>query len=273
MSLLSINRLTLYLSSCGVAGLARSRLGLGGIKGSACVAHERLSADSAALDLSALQEVLRQLGRGAVEIILSSHFVRYQIFPWQASLESLDEELGFARFAFTQTYGSAAKNWRVTLSDEAPEVTRVAAALDNELLDQLAGAVKAMGSTLVAVRPSLMPLVNFGLPAMDDKSPNWFLAHEDGVLTMAMLDQGAWRWVRTRRVGEDWFEQWHDIIADESILSCQPLDAARVHVFAPEISQAGESRVGNVVMSVLALPEGPSSAGVNDARLVFARIA
>ena len=63
--------------------------------------------------LRVMRQLLRQAGsvKANAEIIISNHFVRYQLVKAQADLGSLEEEQGFVRFSFTEVYGSEAARW------------------------------------------------------------------------------------------------------------------------------------------------------------------
>ena len=60
--------------------------------------------------VEALREALAHpnVGSGAATVVLSNHFVRYLLLPWNADLVSGQEELAFAGARFQQVFGEAA---------------------------------------------------------------------------------------------------------------------------------------------------------------------
>jgi hypothetical protein len=269
---LSINRTTIFLSPTGAFSLVRPRFGRGQLK--AAFQHDSASVPPGASgpDFAALQAAVAATG-GAVEIVLSNHFVRYQLFPWQDGLQNLQEELGFARFAFTQTYGSAVDHWHIALSDEAPGLPRIAAAIDTALLERLRDEVGKAGGELVSVSTSLVSAVDYWRSSFDSHQPTWFLAYESGLLTLLLRDRNGWRWVRSRRVAEDGLDGWRQIIADETLMLGEELAGGRVLLFAPGCKLPAGPAQGGLVLVPLELGEMLARLALKDNRYAFAWVA
>ena len=272
MSLLSINRTTIFLAPTGAFSLVRPRFGAGRVKASCQQDSAAAPGSLTGPDFATLQAVLAEAG-GAVEIVLSNHFVRYQLFPWQDGLQNLREELGFARFAFTQTYGSAVDQWHIALSDEAPGQPRIAAAIDAALLEKLGEEVKKAGGELVSVSTSLVSAVDYWRSSFDSHQPTWFLSYESGLLTLLLRDRKGWRWVRSRRVAEDGLAGWREIIADETLMLGEELAGGRVLLFAPGCKLPAGPAQGGLVLVPLELGEMLAGLALKDNRYAFAWVA
>jgi hypothetical protein len=266
---LSINRTTIFLSPAGAFSLVRPRFG----QGVRLAAHrDRVPSQSASSepDFAGLQALLQAQGGGPVEIVLSNHFVRYQLFPWQENLQNLREELGFARFAFTQTYGNVVEGWTIALSDEAPGQARIAAAIDTALLDRLTTDVKTAGGELVSVATSLVSSLNFWRAEFEARQPAWFMTHDSGLLTLVLRDHRGWRWVRSRRVAEDWLAGWRQIIADETLMLGEELGATRALLFAPGCALPKQQEPGGLALIPLVLDQQMEKSALKDNRYAFA---
>jgi len=168
-----------------------------------------------------------------VRVILSGHFTSLQLLPWRDDLNDRDEELAIARLAFTQTYGEAAGNWQIRLTDAAPGVTRVAAALDADLLatlEQLAGASKAR---ITSIEPYLVAAANEWRGHFNRDFAAWLIVHEEGRLGMAFIDRGNWRWLRSVRVDDHWCESLPDQLDTEAMLAGVDNLPAQALIFSP----------------------------------------
>ncbi len=53
-----------------------------------------------------------------VTVVLSNHFVRYAVVPFDSAVSGAsEEELALARFHFTKIHGERAKGWEVRMSE------------------------------------------------------------------------------------------------------------------------------------------------------------
>jgi len=144
------------------------------------------------------------LGRGrrrssGLEVVISSHFVRYALAPWSEKLVGDAERLAFARLAFRDVYGSLVDQWEICLDDQPAGQPALACAIDRELLAALRGAVTGVGARLEAVTPALADCVNRHRRAL--KAREFCLANvEPGRVTFAFRGRAGWRAVRSRRL-------------------------------------------------------------------------
>jgi hypothetical protein len=129
-------------------------------------------------------------------VILSSHFVRYLLLPWNPGLVTVQEELAFARARFLQAFGEAAQAWVLKLSPGRPGVPGIACALDRPLLEAVTALIAGSPLRLRSVQPSLMAVCNerSKLPAGDA----WIAIAESGRLLLGALRAGEWVSMRSR---------------------------------------------------------------------------
>ena len=232
MSLLSPDSLNVFFAPDGV--LAVSRRGWRGQ-----IAEKRVYPAAAGggehAATAALAAALREFGCSRVRLVLSNHFVQYQLLPWRDDVADDEEAAALVRLAFHETFGAAADGWDIRLSDEPPGQARVAAAVPRELLSSLEAAAAAAKARLVAVQPYLTAGFNAWRQHFGHGRSAWLVLHEEGRLSFALLEQGRWRWVRNVRAGADWRDQLPDLVESESLLAGVEALPAEVLVFAPGV--------------------------------------
>jgi hypothetical protein len=164
---------------------------------------------------SALSRVLREMPHRRMRAVLSSHLAQYRLLPWRDDLLDADEELAFARNQFANGYGDSTVELAVTLSKERPGRARIAAAVLTAILDAVRQAADDAGAVLVGLQPALTAVAH---SVRHDIGPrDWLVVHEDGKLTLAMIDEGQWRWVRGLRTDADWPSKLAALLAAESL--------------------------------------------------------
>ena len=172
-----------------------------------------------------------------VRVTLSSHFVQYLLMPWREDLNDREEELAIARLAFAETYGEAAADWQVRLSDEAPGIPRVAAAVATDLLSALEKAATDNKVKLLAIQPYLSAAANYWNACFKRDQSSWLVVHEEGRLSVALADRGRWRWIRSLRVGADWAASLLELLDNELLLAGIELPPAQALIFAPAMPE------------------------------------
>jgi hypothetical protein len=155
-----------------------------------------------------------------VSVILSNHFVHYAVLPWSKALESAEDWRALARHRFAAAHGPAAADWELRLSHGAPRGARVACAVSAELLAALAEAVAAAGARLAAVQPHLMAAFNRVRRRLGASC--WLAVEEPGRLVLALISDGEWRAIRSRRVEGDWRAQESELLEREAALLALP---------------------------------------------------
>jgi hypothetical protein len=162
--------------------------------------------------VEALPAVLESAGPCRATVILSNQFVRYAVLPANPALSREDEWLAYAQHRLQAIHGNAIEGWDLRVCETAPRGARVAAAVDRALLDALDAAVTGAGGTLESVQPYLMSAFNRARPAGD----GWLVIEEAGRLTLGLIQDGAWRSIRARRVDGPWRHELAGILEQES---------------------------------------------------------
>ena len=171
------------------------------------VARERRSARHGAREETAAR---------SVQVVVSDHFVRYALVPWNESLVADAERLAFARLALSEIYGSMAEGWAVTLDQQPAGQASFACAIDRELLQALRevgrrhGVAPHSGERRVGESGSIAT-------ALRCASEVFCLASlEPGRLTLAFRNESGWLAVRTRRVNGNPLEALSGVLRQEA---------------------------------------------------------
>ena len=208
----------------------------------ACAARWQAAVD-------ALPSLLAEPGC-SVTVILSSQLVRYAVLPWNAALKSEDEWLAYARHRLQSVHGAAIEDWDFRVCATAPHGPRLVSATDRALLDALEAGVTAAGGTLESVQPYLMAAFNRASPL---PGSFWLVIEEPGRLTLALIRDGSWRSVRSRRVDALWRHELPAILERESAALGleEPCTEVALHAEAiPESGAAGELRLRDLLAAV-----------------------
>jgi predicted secreted protein len=158
-----------------------------------------------------------------LRVILSHHFVRYALLPWNAALRSEEAWRAYAGHRLAAIYGAPAGAWALRVAATAPRGARIACATEQALIDALQAALRARGVRLDSVQPHLMSAYNRERRRLRGAS-RWLVVEEAGRLALALIERGAWRALRSRRVDAQWREALPALLARETALL--GLDAA-----------------------------------------------
>ena len=174
--------------------------------------------------------------RGAsVEVVISSHFVRYVLVPWSENLVRDVDRLAFARLAFREVYGAPVDGWEVCLDDQPAGQPAFASAIDRELLAAIQNAVAHVGASLEAVVPALADCINRHRRAL--KKRDFCLANvEAGRLTFAFRASARWRAVRSRRADGPLPELLPTLLKQEASASGVP-EGGMLYLCAPQVRE------------------------------------
>ena len=168
-----------------------------------------------------------------VGVVLSNHFVQYQLLPWRDDLGDREEERALAQLSFTQTFGEAASRWHVAVSDEAPGMSRISAAVNADLLAALHKYAAGAARRIVSVQPYLTAAINAFADLFGKDRSAWFVLHEEGRLCLALVAGGQWRWIRCVRVAADWEARLPELLDNEALLAGVEASPGQAMVFAP----------------------------------------
>lgn len=191
-----------------------------------------------------------------VAVVLSNHFARYALLPWNATLSTEAEWLALAGHRLASVHGTAAGGWAVRVSRTAPRGPRIACAVDQALLDALNAAMAGSGAALVSVQPYLMAAFNRMRSAIGNATC-WLVVEEPGRLVLALIERGSWRAIRSRRVDDRWRTTLPGILERESaVLGIErPCTQAVVHAHAaPDTDANDRYRMRDLTLTAGAAP-------------------
>lgn len=177
-------------------------------------------------------------GRPEVTVILSNHFVRYALLPWNASLKTDAEWAALARHRLEAVHGPAAGSWALRICETAPRGARIASTADTALLDALEARLAECRADLVSVQPYLMAVFNRVRAEIGNESC-WLVIAESGRLTLALIERGSWRALRSRRIGDGWQAGLPDLLERESAVLALERPCLQAVVHTPEAFDAG----------------------------------
>lgn len=152
--------------------------------------------------LDTLAKIMRtdaQWQAAAVDVVVSNHFVRYQIIPWSAVITSAAVRAAYVRESFGQVYGDSTATWAYSVSSTRHGAAWFASAIDQPLLTQLEDAVGQGQSKLRSVVPYLMPAFNRARRMLKDKNM-WFVQLEPNRLLLMLVIDGRWQAVSSHQL-------------------------------------------------------------------------
>ena len=196
-------------------GLGAKRILVSGTREVALRAVELQSGDDWRGALGALPGILKAQRGGEASVVLADQFVRYALMPHHDAVKTAEQWLALARHRFGALHGAIAAEWEVKVTQTAPLGTRLACAVDKDLVQNLVSCFVAAGVRLIAVQPFLIAAFNRIRKTVGNGSC-WIVVEEPGRLTLALLQRGAWVAIRSRRSDERWREMLPEILERES---------------------------------------------------------
>lgn len=185
--------------------LARLRLvgGAGPAKqvGIACQRRPEQAPWEAALE--ALDTALPEFSAGgeSVTVVLSNHWMRYLVIPWQPAVTGSRELEELARLRFERTFGESATGWVIRCSEGGYGEANVACAVDASLFAALRERLSAHKLKLTSVQPLLMAAYNDR--RRDLAASSAFAIVEPGRLCLSLMRDGSWSEIVSRRADND----------------------------------------------------------------------
>jgi hypothetical protein len=162
-----------------------------------------LAPDAALIELQA-QLAQTDLGKLPLTIILDDRWVRYFMVTPPKNLSHFDDCAAATRMRFHSLYGEAPDGWQIE-AVYSPNLPFLACALPKTLLHSLQKIAHEQKSPLLGVAPHFITCFNRWRSALNGQA--WFaLAHQD-TLTLAAIEQGRLRALRSSRLAEsDWLD-------------------------------------------------------------------
>jgi hypothetical protein len=173
-----------------------------------------------------------------VTVVLSNHFARFILVPWNEGLGNAEEQTAFVRYCFAKVHGERSKDWDLRLSPTPAGSARIASAVDSSLVQALRAAFPAAaGAKLVSVQPYLMSAFNRWRKDVKGQSA-WFLLVEPQRACLARLEGGRWSAVRNTRGNFDEPGQWAELLDRERHRVGGDEASEGVYVHAPRNGKA-----------------------------------
>lgn len=194
MSLLSSDRLVVAIHERGIDALWVRR-GRWSRSPARVVDQQRFDVGAALADAPPWQRplaLLRELAGRSVHrlhLVLSNHFVRYQLLPWESVLACKGDTQVLARARFQLAFGDAAAGWQVLADAPRFRAASLAAAIDGQLLAAANEITAAAGLQIASVRPHLLSALA-GQLQRGRQAAGWFAVFEPGRLTVLGSAQG-----------------------------------------------------------------------------------
>jgi hypothetical protein len=185
--------------------------------------------------LALLESVLKSQEWKAADamVILSNHFVRFLVLPWNETLLSGAEKMALVQHRFDEVYGEVSTDWDFRLSEGAFGTASIACAIPLKLLDQLKAIFENSALKLKLVQPYLMTAFNACRKQLG-KEPTWFVLAERDNICVGLLQKGHWSSIRLRHVVSDWFEEAMLMLEREALLATDGGKYNKVFVLATE---------------------------------------
>jgi hypothetical protein len=169
--------------------------------------------------LQVLAAALGEAGSGpcVATAILANSLVRYVLVPG-SNLLNPDQAAAVLRHCFQETFGEAAEQWALRIS-EAPGVPlQVACGIDQELLESLRALFPDRRRRLRSIQPRLMAVCNQHRAALG-AGPAWLLLVEPGHLCLGLIAAGSLVRLRNLRGGDDWAGTLPELLDREACLA------------------------------------------------------
>lgn len=121
-----------------------------------------------------------------MSVSVSNRWCHLMMLPWSDDLLDEDQARRFAQAQFAGTFGEAAFAWRFTMDDAPYGQTRLACAMEGDLLDALGKLAEQAGHRLVAIESAL----SIAGRALGQHRPMAFALQEKGRVVLAHVDKG-----------------------------------------------------------------------------------
>lgn len=201
MSLLSNERLLVAIHERGIDAL---RLRRGRLPRSPFAVVERQRFDVGASGNNAAnsapwQRSVSLLGELAgngtrqLHLVLSNHFVRYQLLPWEGIVACNGDTQALAHARLRLAFGETAAAWQIAVDTPRFRTASLAAAIDGRLLASANEMAAAAGLQIASARPHLLSArATLRRPGMQTpaQAAGWFAVFEPGRLTVLRSARG-----------------------------------------------------------------------------------
>lgn len=167
--------------------------------------------------LATLETILKksEWQHAQTSMTLSDHFMRYRIIPWDAQLTSEEQE-ALLRHRFEEVYGDELRTWQLVMAGAGYGKQGLVCAVDARLTAGLQAAFSHSKARLVSVKPLLMKAFNRWRREIGDRGA-WIVLAEKSRLTIALVQHGEWRGIRSKSHGQEWEETLSLLLEREAL--------------------------------------------------------
>lgn len=149
-----------------------------------CSALPGVPAWQAALDVFKKWLANNEINRTDVTVLLSNHFVRYALMPFSIEVTNRAESQAFAQMLFENIYGELARQWRLQIEVGGYGESRLVAAVDMLLLDQITETVALSRLKLRAITPHLVAVFNCFQPQIKEADGLFVVAEPEQLIVV-----------------------------------------------------------------------------------------
>lgn len=204
--------------------------------------------------LAALQTSLRQpeWQQARAMVTLSGKFARYRVVPWELRLTQ-EERIALLRHQYEELYGEDMRGWQLVTAQAGFGKQGLACAIDTRLMAAVQDTFARSSVRLTSVRPYLMAAFNQWRRDIGGQGA-WLILAEHSLLTIALLQNGEWRGVRSHACASGWETSLELMLAREALH--HGVDATRlpVYLFWPERPGFKPDLAWNAPVQLLNLP-------------------
>lgn len=219
--------------------------------------------------LATLGELLPDTGRGRLRIVVSSHWLHYQLLPWNDLLARRRDALNVARAHFARVYGNLQLG-SITLADQGWGKPVLACAIPAELEALVATNTIRHGVELETLQPDLQVLDH--LRPARHKGTHALLLGQPGLWLLLAGENGVTSSVRAQRCTDDPIGAAELLLRQEALRLGFVDGFSRVDWLYPEDSHVRPPRDFPVACYPLSLPARRGFAPDSDSRWAFAAL-
>lgn len=192
--------------------------------------------------LAALENLLAgvESARVNASVILSNHFFKFMLLPWNDALLSIEEQFSLARHRFLDIYGGQSAHWDIRLSEGTMGAPSMASALDREFLVELRGLFSAAQIKLTSIQPYLMHVFNSVRNEFGTET-GWFVLVERGLYCIALFTGKHWQRIKISRMIGNGFDELALTLERESLLA-EEGTGRKVYLYAPDYPELAKSK-------------------------------
>lgn len=176
------------------------------------------------------------LGRIAVRkadchVVLSNHFLRCQLLPWNDGFKGRREYAALAQAKFRAIHGVVAESWDVRLGRLRYGAPVLACAVDTALIGELEAVILRSGNRPASIQPHFSATFDRHHAQCKDDAW-WFASVEPGRLWLGRVAGGAWQSISSRVLGSNPVDETLQALAQEMATSDVAAEGKREPVHA-----------------------------------------